>query len=33
VIEDPSLPHDGPGVQNLNGNFGLTEFEVYTQAP
>jgi len=28
VLEDTSLPHDGPGRQPVNGNFVLTEFEV-----
>jgi len=33
VLKDPSLPLNGPGLQNANGNFVLTEFSVTTQAP
>ena len=28
VMEDPSLPSDGPGLQDSNGNFVLSEFSV-----
>jgi len=28
ALEDPSLPHDGPGRRGENGNFVLTEFQV-----
>jgi len=28
ALQDPSLPHDGPGRRGENGNFVLTEFEV-----
>jgi len=34
VLEDASLPHNGPGRQANNGNFVLTEFSVdYTPSP
>jgi hypothetical protein len=29
VLEDPSLPLDGPGYHSTNGNFLLTELEVF----
>lgn len=32
VCEDPSLPGNGPGTQNINGNFVLTEIELSTRA-
>ena len=32
ALEDSSLPHSGPGLQDTNGNFVLTEIEVYTAA-
>lgn len=31
ALEDPSLPHSGPGLQDQNGNFVLSELEVYAQ--
>ena len=32
AIEDASLPMDGPGMQATNGNFVLSELEVYAEA-
>jgi hypothetical protein len=32
ALQDASLPFNGPGLQILNGNFVLTEFEVYVEA-
>jgi hypothetical protein len=32
ALKDPSLPHEGPGLQTLNGNFVLSEFEAYYEA-
>jgi hypothetical protein len=32
ALEDPSLPMDGPGLQATNGNFVLSELEVYAEA-
>jgi len=33
VIEHPSLPHDGPGLQPTNGNFVLSEIELLYCVP
>jgi hypothetical protein len=33
ALEDASLPFNGPGLQASNGNFVLTEFEMYAEAP
>ena len=32
LTEDASLPFNCPGLQSSNGNFVLTEFEVYVEA-
>jgi len=32
ALEDPSLPFDGPGLADPNGNFVLTELEAYIEA-
>ena len=32
TLKDPSLPFNGPGLQSTNGNFVLTEFQVYAGA-
>jgi hypothetical protein len=32
VLADPRLPKQGPGLASADGNFVLTEFEVYVQA-
>jgi hypothetical protein len=33
VLQDPSLPHNGPGRYEGNGNFVLSEFKVDASAP
>lgn len=32
TLKDPSLPFSGPGLQSTNGNFVLTEFQMYAGA-
>jgi hypothetical protein len=32
ALKDPSLPFDGPGMQTVNGNFVVSEFQMYGQA-
>jgi hypothetical protein len=32
ALEDASLPMGGPGMQTINGNFVLSELEVYAEA-
>ena len=32
TLKDPSLPFSGPGLQSTNGNFVLTEFQLYAGA-
>jgi hypothetical protein len=32
TLKDPSLPFSGPGLQSTNGNFVLTEFQMYGEA-
>ncbi len=32
TLKDPSLPFNGPGLQSTNGNFVLSEFQMYAEA-